>query len=177
MKKMSENWRDIKDYEGLYQVSDQGRVRSLGNGKTHKSSRILKITTGGSSRKYLRATLYKNGVPRFYSVHRLVWIAFNGPIPEGYEVNHINECCTDNRLENLNLLTRKENNTWGTRLDRVSDTLGKWVIQLSKNNEILHFYPSASKASKTTKINRGDISSCCRGVIKTAGGFIWKYAE
>ena len=177
MKKMSENWRDIKDYEGLYQVSDQGRVRSLGNGKTHKTSRILKPTTAGSSRKYLRVTLYKNGVSRSYSVYRLEWEAFNGPIPEGMQINHKDENPFNCNLDNLMVCTQKENNTWGTRLDRVSDTLGKWVIQLSKDNEILHFYPSASKAGKATNINRSDISSCCRGAIKTAGGFVWKYAE
>ena len=119
----------------------------------------------------------KNGKRKWYGTHRLVWIVFNGPIPEGMQVNHINEDKSDNRLENLNLMTPSENINWGTCIERRAKTHSRWVIKLSQNNEILHFYKSAMDASSETGIDNSGIGKCCKGKKKTAGGYIWKYAE
>ena len=174
-----EVWKDVPGYEGLYQVSDLGRVKSLNYRRTGKEQ-ILKPAKDKNG--YLQVHLCNDGEDKVLLVHRLVWIAFNGPIPEGYEVNHINENKQDNRLENLNLLSHKANTNWGTRNERAREKLtngkcSKWVIKLSLNNEILHFYPSTMQVERELGYSQGHISKCCNGKRKTAYGFVWKYAE
>ena len=108
---MEEIWKDINGYEGLYQISNLGRVKSFYSG--YVKILKLKITNG-----YYRIGLRKNGKRKFYQIHRLVYETFIGEIPQGIQVNHINEVKTDNRLENLNLMTPKENINWGTGIQR-----------------------------------------------------------
>ena len=120
----NETWKDIQGYEGLYQVSDLGRIRSLDrvvnakNGsKQTKKSRILvqEITIHG----YCRVRIFNcDGKAKHYAVHRLVLSAFNGA--SDLPVNHINEIKTDNRLVNLEYCTAKENCNHGTRNERIS---------------------------------------------------------
>ena len=110
-----EIWRDVKGYEGLYQVSDQGRAKSLERkdrfGRTVKE-RILKpaVTQDG----YLKVTLWAGGKPKTLRVHRLVCEAFYDNPDNKSDVNHINEDKTDNRACNLEWCTRRENNNHGT---------------------------------------------------------------
>ena len=191
---MKEIWKDIPGWEGLYQASDLGRIKSLGNDKTRKE----KVLKPGISDGYYYVGLHKCGKQSSKRVSRLVYETFKGPIPEGMQVNHINEVKSDNRLCNLNLMTPKENMNWGTRGDRASEkmknkeTMSKWVIQLNKDNEILHFYPSIREAERQTGISNQSIANCCSGKpvykkktktgikvypLKSSGGFIWKYAE
>lgn len=173
---MTEIWKDIPGYEGKYQVSNTGRIKSLGN-KTYKSEHFLRYGCAGKSKKYKNVILYDNGKKDFYLVHRLVWESFNGPIPDGMQVNHIDEDPSNNNLDNLNLMTPEENSNWGTGIKRAAAHFSKWVIKLSLNNEILHFYPSTMQAERETGIWHGDISKCCRGKLKQTGGYGWKYAE
>lgn len=114
---MIEIWKDIPNYEGKYQVSNHGNVRSL------KFQKIRNLHPGKTKIGYLSVGLCKDGVKQALYVHRLVWEAFNGPIPENMQVNHINEDKTDNRLENLNLLSPMENLNWGTAQERRLQTL------------------------------------------------------
>ena len=110
-----EIWKDIEGYEGLYQVSNFGRVKSVKRG-------ILVPTSCGRSLKYRKVGLIKNGIRHQVRVHKLVWISFVGPVPEGYEINHRDENPNNNALSNLELLTRKENINYGTgriRLEQV----------------------------------------------------------
>lgn len=112
---MSEEiWKPVVGYEGLYEVSSEGRVRSL----NYKKQNRIQVLVQNYSRKYPYLLLCKDGKIKTHLVHRLVWEAFNGPIPDGMQVNHINEVKTDNRLENLNLMTPKENINWGTGIER-----------------------------------------------------------
>ena len=160
-----EIWKPVPGYEGLYEVSNLGNVKSL------RRNRIMSPHHHDKAGGHLTVAL-TNWHRKDCLIHRLVWEAFNGPIPEGFEVNHIDENPKNNRLDNLNLLTHKENMNWGTVIERKS----KWVIQLNKNDEILHFYPSAIQASRETGIRQGSISNVCVGRTKSAGGFLWKYA-
>ena len=122
-----EYWRPISGYIDLYDVSNFGRVRSLKYGKI----RILKLFKPKDG--YLQVQLWKNHNYKNYKVHRLVYEAFNGPIPEGMQVNHINEDKTDNQLENLNLMTPKENCKWGTRNRRQTEKVkGVFNTKLSR---------------------------------------------
>jgi hypothetical protein len=109
----NEIWKDITGYEGLYQVSNMGRVRSTN--RTIKlasgSERRLpsKVLRPGNQRGYLRVTLSSGGIETTHLVHRLVAAAFMGPAADGMEVDHINEDHGDNRLDNLRYLSRFEN--------------------------------------------------------------------
>ena len=164
-----EEWIDIHGLKG-YQISSFGNIRNIKTGKILNPSK----DSGG----YLQIIIRK----KRYSVHRLVWEMFNGSIPEGLDVNHIDEDKTNNRLDNLNLMTRKENCNWGTRNKRVSEhkinhpSRSDCVIKLNKKEEILHFYPSMHQASRETGVAEASISYCCSGKQKTAGGYIWKKA-
>jgi hypothetical protein len=112
-----EQWKDIPDYEGLYQVSDLGRVKSLekprkkstNNPNSFVRLRIMKASLG---KRYLNTALYKNGVSKSFLVHHLLSITFLGFKPNMGQtiVDHINNIPTDNRLCNLQLITRRHNN-------------------------------------------------------------------
>ena len=103
-----EVWKSIKDYEGLYEVSSLGRVKSLGNDKTRKE-KIL--SSGISSSGYPVVVLCKNNSKKTRTVHQLVAEVFLGHIPNGMKlvVDHINDIRNDNRLENLQIVTTREN--------------------------------------------------------------------
>lgn len=103
MKAVIETFRPVKGYEGLYEVSDYGCVRSLKFGKA-KYMKNAKLPTG-----YERIDLCRNGKKKQFSIHRLVWEAFNGTIPDGKEIDHINTVRDDNRLSNLRVVTHKGN--------------------------------------------------------------------
>lgn len=100
---MSEIWKPVVGYEGMYEVSNLGNVRSFQKGM----NRMLKPCRGREN--YLRVSLYKNGKQKSCSVHRMVLTAFVGPVPKGLECGHLNGNRDDNRLENLAYITREEN--------------------------------------------------------------------
>ena len=164
---MFEIWKSIIGYEGLYEASNFGRIRSL-NYKHTGETRILKL--GKSTGGYLQVNLCKNGKVKMCLIHRLVFEAFNGKIPEGYDVNHINENKTDNRLENLNLMTRKENINYGTRTERCS----KPVYQYTLDGVLVHVWPSTRECDRNG-FNQSNVAKCCRGERKSHKGYIWSY--
>lgn len=112
---MEEIWKDIPGWEGKYQASTSGRVKSLFYHNTNEEHIMCPSDNGGG---YLSLSLYRNNKQHSYYVHRIVWETFNGPIPNGFEINHINEDTHDNRLFSLSLLTPKENANYGTRNER-----------------------------------------------------------
>lgn len=128
--KLKEIWKDILGYEGLYQVSNLGNVKSLNYKHTGKE-RILKPRPDGHG--YYKVALCKNGKVKNFRIHRLVVEAFIGKIPKGLVVNHINECPTDNRLENLEICTIRENVNHGTANARRSESSkGKKISEEAK---------------------------------------------
>ena len=169
-----EIWKDIPNFIGLYQSSTFGRIRSLKFGKV----RILK--PGKDINGYLKVTLCKEGKQKQFFVHRLVWETFNGPIPEGYEINHINEDKTDCSLDNLNLLTHCQNCSWGTRSQRISDKqkngkLSQVVLQLTYPGlEFMCEWPSTAEAGRNG-FNQGLVSLCCNGKLKSHKGVTFRY--
>lgn len=102
-----ETWRDVVGYEGVYQVSDHGRVKRIAGGPGAKPGRILKLCADPLG--YLYVNLYRSGKVRRQAVHRLVAEAFFGPPPEDQEVNHKNGNPSDNRIKNLEWVTHSEN--------------------------------------------------------------------
>lgn len=171
-----EIWKDITGYEGLYQVSDQGRVKSLKRkdclGRTIQE-RILKTKIDRYG--YLQLNLHAYGKQKTLTVHRLICEAFNEN-PEGKpEVNHINENKTDNRACNLEWCTRKENVNHGTRNERVAKANSKQVWQYTLDGELVKVWKSPREAGKQGGFDHGAISNVANGKRKTHKGFVWKY--
>lgn len=108
---MRERWKSVVGYEGLYDVSDQGRVRRAC--ATHKSPKGRILTPASDGGGYRNLVLYDHGARRTALVHRLVARAFLGPCPEGHQVNHRNGVRDDNRLLNLEYVTRSRNKQHG----------------------------------------------------------------
>lgn len=169
-----EIWKDIPGFDGKYQASNYGNVKSLNYRHTNKEC-IMKTHL---CRGYVRVRLCKNGIHTSHNVHRLVYEAFIGPIPDGMQVNHIDEDKSNNKIDNLNLMTPKQNINWGTRNERIAETLkhaepSKLIIC----EETGIIYRSIREAWRQTGIYHGHICACCKGKNKTAGGYHWKYAE
>lgn len=182
-KSEKEEWRPVLGYEGLYEVSSLGRVRSLDRRRevsdTCKTpcfypSRIKKFVYRKDGRVYV--TLCKNGRKHPYGVHRLVAQAFL-PNPNNYpEVNHINETPSDNRLVNLEWCSIEYNRNYGTRAQRIAYALSRSCIAIYPDGATVWF-SGIHEASKITGINYRNIHAVCQGKRQHAGGIAWKFAD
>ena len=179
----NETWKDVIGYVGLYQVSNLGRIRSLGrecnskNGsKQRKKERILiqEVTVHG----YCRVRLFDaEGNAKHYAVHRLVMNSFVGILDE--DINHINEIKTDNRLVNLEYCTHRHNCNHGTRNNRISDKnagINSRAVFQIKDGIIVNRFNSRIEAETKTGIDASHIGMVCSGKRKRAGGYEWRNA-
>lgn len=165
---MKEIWRDIEGYEGLYQVSSLGRVKSFNYRHTCKES-ILKA--GVTSNGYLFVCLYKDGKSKTHRIHRLVATAFI-PNPDNLpEVNHKDEDKTNNACYNLEFCSRQYNMNYGTCKIRGAEKQSKQVLCIETGK----IYPSTRQVEREFGFHSGNISHACRGNQKTAYGFHWRY--
>lgn len=183
-----EIWKQISGYEGIYEVSNLGRIKSCDKivdddycGKRRFRSRVRRQSKNNSG--YYQVGLSKNNKVKKFLVHRLVCEAFCENPDNKPEVNHINEIKADNRACNLEWCTRRENLNFGTRNERAGKasgmTRGKPIQQFTQNGEFVAEYWSAREASRQTGISQGNISNCANGSRRNshAGGYIWKYKE
>ena len=177
---MSEVWRDVKGYEGLYQVSSDGRVKSLERTYIDKigreryvKERILKPVIDRYG--YLLVSLYAGGKQKNHTVHRLVCEAFHENPDYKPQVNHINEIKTDNRASNLEWATARENSNFGTRNERLGKARSKPVAQYAQDGELIKVWPSTMEVERQAGFSNGNISQAANGKYKHAYGFIWKY--
>lgn len=167
---MSEIWKDIIGFEGHYQVSNKGKIRSIKNNKIKELKPYKEIKRCGYLSVYLRLP----GQKFTKKVHRLVAEAFI-PNPNGFpEVNHIDENKENNCVENLEWCTGEYNLCYGTRLKRISESNKMKVAQYSLNGKLLEIFNSQGEAAEKTNSTQGGISDCIRGRIKTHNGYIWK---
>lgn len=172
---MDEIWKDIKGYEGLYQVSNLGRIKRL-KGYRCKTERILSSSKGAHG--YRRISLSKDGIRPTFLVHRLVAEAFL-PNPDNLStVNHKDEDKTNNRVDNLEWMSCKENINYGTGIQRRADKRSFAVNQYTLDGVFIRQWNSAEEASKVLNINRRNICALCNNQkwMKSVGGFIWRYA-
>ena len=182
-----EIWKDVEGYEKLYQVSNLGRVRSLGRDiirntrwgtskPYHIAGKVLKILRAQADYRYVHL-FDEQGTPTNKKVHRLVAQAFVQNPRRLEEVNHIDEDKGNNRADNLEWVTHTENCNHGTRNERTIAKTSKGVEQLTADGHHITFYPSQIEAERQTGIHRSQIRACCQGKprYQTAGGFRWRY--
>ena len=181
MKNTKETWKPVVGYEGLYEVSDLGRVKKVARTITKADGTIKKvderILKPSDSNGYQIVGLYRNGVSKSNWVHRLVAQAF---IPNNDQsktvINHKDENKRNNSVANLEWCTYKYNANYGTRNERVGKGNSKPIQQLDlKTGLIIATYPSLTEASLSIGIHWSTISNVAKGRGKTAGGYGWKY--
>ncbi len=166
-----EVWKDVAGYEGLYKISNLGRVLSV------RRNAMLKPGRG----RYLIVTLCKNGTKREIGVHRLVASAFCVKRNEATEVNHINENRYDNRATNLEWCTRLENIRHGTGIQRHADAQrndhrSKKIAQISLDGDLIATFQSIREVNRVTGFDHAAVQRCAKGKQKTAYGYRWQYA-
>lgn len=169
--KRNESWVDIKGYEGLYQVSNYGRVKSF-----HKKNIGLIMSPYSTRKGYSRIGLRKDLITTKYLVHRLVAENFI-PNPYNYsQVNHKDENGYNNQVDNLEWCNNQYNVNYGTANKRRGETAYKPVNQYTLNMQFIKKFDSITSATKEG-FNSGGISMCCKGNYKHHHGYIWRYAD
>lgn len=193
-----EKWRDVLGYEGLYQVSDEGRVRSLTRVNNYGRKVRGQIMKQHKSKHggYLTVGLCKNGKRTLFYVHRLVAWAFIEPTDTTETVNHINEIKTDNRVENLEWMTLHDNTLYGTHMQRMAESMkGKvagpahpnygrrgsqalthkgTVIGVSMTDSSEVRFDTAATAARALHLSTGRLCDAINGKAKSCGGYYWR---
>lgn len=165
-----EFWKDIPEYEGYYQASTYGRIRSI-----FRYKKILKVCN--RHRGYGIVTLCVGKKRVSASVHREIAKTFLPKYKsECTQVNHKDENPSNNRVENIEWCDSKYNINYGTGIQRSAEQKYKPIYQFDINGNFIASFQSAKGASKLLGISRGAICLCCKGKHKTAGGYVWKYA-
>lgn len=180
---MIEEWRPVVGYDGYYEVSNLGRVRSVGKldgaGKFRKGRiRKQKISRTG----YMEITLSKDTALKTKKVHRIVAEAFI-PNPQNLPfVNHKDESRTNNCVDNLEWITPWDNAHYGTAQERLKATmpqkiknLQKPVVQSDLSGNVVSKYESITEAEEKTGVNKSHIVKCCKGKLTHTGGYRWSY--
>lgn len=172
---MEEIWKDIKGYEGLYQVSNTGKIKSFRKStKFHCASEYF-LSPSIINSGYYTVTLYKSNQKHKFQVHRLVAEHFLEN-PNNYPcVNHKDENKLNNCADNLEWCTYAYNNTYGTIKDGKLITLAKPINQYTLTGVWVATYLSPSIAAKMLNISVVSIRNCCNGKQDSAHGYLWKY--
>ena len=184
---MKEIWKDVVGYEGLYQVSNLGNVKSVDRviirSSTPQPIKGRIVHQGIQNTGYKIVTLWNKKERKVFLVHRLVADAF---IPKTdlfrNNVDHINGIRTDNRVENTNfqIARSKYLNVNQQRINNIRKFHANHSLKLAQlniNGETIKIWNSVKEASSTLKISANNIYNTCNGKRKTAGGYVWKYIK
>lgn len=184
-----EIWKDIKGYEGIYQISNLGNVRSLDyrilntNGVGYRTIKGRVMKPRENNKGYLIIG-FSHGKRKTCTVHRLVAQAFI-PNPNNYsDVNHIDENKHNNNVENLEWISHKDNMNYGNRSIKASLKLSS-TRQLAENGratkiinlDTMEVFDTIKEAAIKYSVDYNAISRCCRGKVKTSCGYRWKYYD
>ena len=177
---MEEIWKDIKGYEGLYQVSNLGMVKSL---NYHLTGRIKKLKLVKNAQGYMVVTLHKGKEIKVQKVHRLVAETFIPNSNNLPQVNHIDGNKENNNVNTLEWCTSSENqkHAYRTGLNKPrygrENHLSKKVIQYDLNMKEIARYANAREVERQLGYENSCITSCCRKETKMSYGYIWRYEK
>ena len=172
---MIEIWKDVEGYEGLYQVSNLGNVRSL---NWRRLGIVRNLYLKPHNKGYLQVELHRNSKCQTFTVHRLVAMHFVEGYEDGKIVNHKNEDKTDNHSENLEWVTYSYNNQYGSRghLKSRGNHRRIPVIQYSMRGDFIKEWESPIEIKHKLGYSDWSIKECCKGKRKKAYGYRWQYA-
>jgi hypothetical protein len=189
-----EEWKDVVGYEGLYQVSNLGRIKSLPRiSKTTRGAKEFKYLVKGQiltpqkrRHGYLSVFLYgksqEKGSFEQKSVHRLVAEAFI-PNPNGFaEVNHIDEDKQNNKAENLEWITHADNTNYGNAQKKriaklINGPKAKAVSQFDLDGRFIRTFPSMAEVKRQLGYDQSNIHRAANGKYFQAYGYLWRYAN
>ena len=181
---MSEIWKDINGYDGEYQVSNLGRIKSVARLTTRPCQygireyripeKIMRTRLGTSG--YLCVNLHHEGKQVTEMIHRLVALHFCKGYRDELVVNHKDEDKTNNRADNLEWVTQMENANHGTAIQR-RKKYPKAVVQISLSGEVVNVWPSVKSAAEAVGVNPACIGHCCKGDRPTIKGYRWKFKQ
>lgn len=171
---MEEIWKDISGFEGYYEISNFGIVRTKKRICTNHTI-LPKVKKTQFVNGYKRVYLYVDNKvsPKF--IHRLVAETFIPNPNKLPQVNHKDENKLNNCVDNLEWCTAKYNCNYGTHNEKLSDSMSKRILQYTKQGEFIREWRSMTDAENTLGIDHRHISDVCQGKRKSTGGFIWNY--
>ena len=182
-----EVWKDIQGYEGYYQISNMGRVKSVkrivwNNSRGCYVTVPERIMKGRKDKDgYLLAHLSKDGKAKNYKIHRLVAVAFIGNPNNLPVINHKNEIKSDNRVSNLEWCSYSYNNSYNDKGKKIgkkaAKKLGKPIFSIDRETGLIMWWESIAEAARQTGISKSSICDCCKGRRKSASNFYWYYAD
>ncbi len=172
---MIEIWKDIKGYEGLYEVSNLGQIKSFNYLRTGKEKILKPLKDKGG---YLFVSLYKSGKVKLFKIHRLVAQAFIDNPKNKPCINHIDCDRQNNCVNNLEWVTQKENIQYAYKLERITSCKEKTpiiAINLVTGDEI--YFNSQMEAARQLNLHQGNISDVLKGKLKRTGNYNFKYVN
>lgn len=174
---MKEIWKDVVGFEGLYQISNLGRVKSFRKPLKLNCPDEYILKNYVANHGYVQVTLYAKNKREKRLVHRMVAEAFI-PNPNNFpQVNHKDENIMNNCVDNLEWCTARYNNEFGTAQLRMSITKGRMIDQFLPTGEFIARYSSLSVASKITGHSIAQIKHSCYGNAIKGGNYVWKYVD